>query len=133
MVLDKTAENKALIANFVETILVKGQFDKLSSFFEGDNYHQHNTVIADGLSGLGQALEAMAKQGIKMVYTTNHKVLGEGNFVLSISEGFFADKPTSFYDLFRVQNGKIVEHWDVMETIIPKEQWKNVNGKFGGL
>ena len=131
--LDKTAENKALIANFVETILVKGQFDKLSSFFEGDNYHQHNTVIADGLSGLGQALEAMAKQGIKMVYTTNHKVLGEGNFVLSISEGFFADKPTSFYDLFRVQNGKIVEHWDVMETIIPKEQWKNVNGKFGGL
>ena len=131
--LDKTAENKALIANFVETILVKGQFDKLSSFFEGDNYHQHNTVIADGLSGLGQALEAMAKQGIKMVYTTNHKVLGEGNFVLSISEGYFADKPTSFYDLFRVQNGKIVEHWDVMETIIPKEQWKNVNGKFGGL
>ena len=131
--LDKTAENKALIANFVETILVKGQFDKLNSFFEGDNYHQHNTVIADGLSGLGQALEAMAKQGIKMVYTTNHKVLGEGNFVLSISEGFFADKPTSFYDLFRVQNGKIVEHWDVMETIIPKEQWKNVNGKFGGL
>ena len=131
--LDKTAENKALIANFVETILVKGQFDKLSSFFEGDNYHQHNTVIADGLSGLGQALEAMAKQGIKMVYTTNHKVLGEGNFVLSISEGFFADKPTSFYDLFRVQNGKIVEHWDVMETIIPKKQWKNVNGKFGGL
>lgn len=131
--LDKTAENKALIANFVETILVKGQFDKLSSFFEGDNYHQHNTVIADGLSGLGQALEAMAKQGIKMVYTTNHKVLGEGNFVLSISEGYFADKPTSFYDLFRVQNGKIVEHWDVMETIIPKKQWKNVNGKFGGL
>lgn len=131
--LDKTAENKALVADFVDTILVKGQFDKLSSFFDGDNYHQHNTMIADGLSGLGQALEAMAKQGIKMVYTTNHKVLGEGNFVLSISEGSFADKPTSFYDLFRVENGKIVEHWDVMETILPKEEWKNTNGKFGNL
>lgn len=131
--LDKTVENKALVASFVDTILVKGQFDKLNSFFEGDNYHQHNTMIADGLSGLGQALEAMAKQGIKMVYTTNHKILGEGNFVLSISEGSFADKPTSFYDLFRVENGKIVEHWDVMETIIPKEEWKNSNGKFGNL
>jgi predicted SnoaL-like aldol condensation-catalyzing enzyme len=131
--LDKTEENKALVANFVDTILVKGEFNKLSSFFDGDNYHQHNTMIADGLSGLGQALEAMAKNGIKMVYTTNHKVLGEGNFVLSISEGSFAGKPTSFYDLFRIENGKIIEHWDVMETIIPKEQWKNSNGKFGNL
>jgi predicted SnoaL-like aldol condensation-catalyzing enzyme len=131
--LDRTVENKALVADFVDTILVKGQFDKLSSYFDGDNYHQHNTMIADGLSGLGQALEAMAKNGIKMVYTTNHKVLGEGNFVLSISEGYFADKPTSFYDLFRLENGKIVEHWDVMETIIPKEEWKNTNGKFGNL
>lgn len=131
--LDKTGANKELVANFVDTILVNGQFNQLSAFFEGDFYHQHNTAIADGLSGLGQALEAMAKNGIKMVYTKNHKILGEGNFVLSISEGTFADQPTSFYDLFRVENGKIVEHWDVMETIIPKAQWKNTNGKFGNL
>jgi predicted SnoaL-like aldol condensation-catalyzing enzyme len=131
--LDKTEKNKALVANFVNTILVKGEFDKLSSFFDGDNYLQHNTMIADGLTGLGQALEAMAKNGIIMVYSTNHKILGEGNFVLSISEGSFAGKPTSFYDLFRVENGKIVEHWDVMETIAPKEHWKNTNDKFGNL
>jgi predicted SnoaL-like aldol condensation-catalyzing enzyme len=30
-----------------------------------------------------------------------------------------------------VQNGKIAEHWDVIEPIAPKEQWKNQNGKFG--
>lgn len=131
--LAKTEENKALVADFVDTILVKGEFDKLSSFFDGDHYLQHNTMIADGLSGLGQALEALAKNGITMVYNTNHKILGEGNFVLSISEGSFADKPTSFYDLFRVENGKIVEHWDIMENIIPREQWKNSNGKFGNL
>ena len=131
--LDKTEKNKALVANFVNTILVKGEFDKLSSFFDGDNYLQHNTMIADGLSGLGQALEAMEKNGIIMVYSINHKIFGEGNFVLSISEGSFAGKPTSFYDLFRVENGKIVEHWDVMETIAPEEEWKNTNGKFGNL
>jgi len=131
--LSKTEENKALISSFVNTILVKGEFDKLSSFFNGDHYLQHNTMIADGLSGLGKALEEMASNGIAMVYDTNHKILGEGNFVLSISEGSFAGKPTSFYDLFRVDNGKIVEHWDVMETIIPQAQWKNSNGKFGNL
>ena len=129
--LDKTQENKALVADFVDTILVNGHFDKLAHFIEGDNYIQHNTQIADGLSGLNNALEAMAKQGTTMTYKTNHIVLGEGNFVLSVSEGGFGGKAVSFYDLFRVEAGKIVEHWDVIEPILPKQQWKNTNGKFG--
>lgn len=66
-----------------------------------------------------------------MTYTHLHKVLGEGNFVLTISEGTFGGKHVSFYDLFRVENGKIAEHWDVVEPILPKEEWKNNNGKFG--
>ena len=130
---DKTKRNKILVTDFVDAILVNGQMEKLGQFISGDNYIQHNTGIADGLSGLGAALEAMAKQGISMVYTKIHKVLGEGNFVLSVSEGTFADELTSFYDLFRVENGKIVEHWDVIEPIIPQEQWKNANGKFGNF
>lgn len=131
--IDKTETNKALVADFVNSILVKGEMAKLASFFDGDKYIQHNSQIADGLSGLGKALESMAKQGIFMKYNTVHKVLGEGNFVLVISEGTLAEQPTSFYDLFRVEDGKISEHWDVIETILPKEQWKNVNGKFGNL
>lgn len=131
--LNQTSSNKTLVQSFVQTILADGDMDKIGDFITGDNYIQHNPGIADGLSGLGQALEAMAKEGITMVYSKVHKVLGEGNFVLTISEGTFADQPTSFYDLFRVDEGKIVEHWDVMETIIPKDEWKNNNGKFGGL
>lgn len=129
----KTEVNKALIADFVETVLIKGDYHKMADFFDGDNYVQHNSAIADGLSGLTHAIEVMAEQGITMKYDKNHTVLGEGNFVLSISEGRFAGEPTAYYDLFRVENGKIAEHWDVMETIIPKEQWKNSNGKFGNL
>jgi predicted SnoaL-like aldol condensation-catalyzing enzyme len=128
--LDKTEENKALVKNFVNDILVNGKIEKLAGYFDDDNYIQHNPQIADGLSGLGKALEYMASQGITMKYDKVHKVLGEGNFVLVVSEGSFADKHTSFYDLFRVENGKIAEHWDVMETITPKDEWKNDNGKF---
>jgi predicted SnoaL-like aldol condensation-catalyzing enzyme len=47
-----------------------------------------------------------------------HKVLGQGNFVL-VSEGLFDGKPTPFYDLCRLEEGKQVEHWDVLETIPP--------------
>lgn len=128
--LDKTVANKQLVEDFVNTILVKGEMDKVGNFIEGDHYPQHNPDVADGLSGLGKALEAMAKQGIYMVYKDVHKVLGEGNFVLTISEGTFGGNATSYYDLFRVDNGKIVEHWDVMESILPESDRKNTNGKF---
>lgn len=128
--LDKTEANKALISDFVTTILMNGEMDKIGNYFDGDNYIQHNSNIADGLSGLGQAFEHMAKNGVEMKFDANHLILGEGNFVLSVSEGSFAGNPTSFYDLFRVENGKIAEHWDVMETILPKAEHKNTNGKF---
>ncbi len=131
--LDKTAANKALVSDFVNTVLVKGEYQKMSQFFSGDHYIQHNTMIADGLSGLGRAINEMTKHGITMTFSKVHKVLGEGNFVLTISEGEFGGEETSYYDLFRVENGKIAEHWDVMETILPKNQWKNTNGKFGNL
>jgi predicted SnoaL-like aldol condensation-catalyzing enzyme len=109
---------------------VNGKMDKLAGYFDGDNYIQHNPNIPDQLSGLGKALDEWAKQGITMKYDTIHKVLGEGNFVLVVSEGHLAGKHTSFYDLFRVENGKIAEHWDVIEPIAPKGSWKNNNGKF---
>jgi len=128
--LERTEANKSLVRSFVDDILVNGRLDKLAGYYDGDNYVQHNPHIADGLSGLGAALEAMAKQGITMKYDRIHRVLGEGNFVLSVSEGTFAGKHSAFYDLFRVESGKIAEHWDTIETIPPKEQWQNDNGKF---
>ncbi|WP_232541069.1 nuclear transport factor 2 family protein [Spirosoma endbachense] len=127
---DKTETNKALVKSFVDDILVNGRMEKLTGYFNGDSYSQHNPQIGDGLSGLGAALEAMAKKGITMKYDKIHKVLGEGNFVLVVSEGTFGGKPTSFYDLFRVESGRIAEHWDTIETIPAKAEWKNNNGKF---
>lgn len=128
--LNQTEANKALVRSFVDDILVNGRLEKLAGYYRGDEYVQHNPQIADGLSGLGAALEAMAKAGVTMKYDRIHRVLGEGNFVLVASEGTFAGKPTSFYDLFRVANGKIAEHWDTIETIPSRDQWKNDNGKF---
>lgn len=128
--LDKTQANKELVRKFVDDILVNGRMDKLAGYFDGDKYIQHNPQIGDGLSGLGAALQAMAKQGVTMKYDRTHKVLSEGDFVLAVSEGSFAGTPTSFYDLFRVENGKIAEHWDTLEMIPPRSDWKNNNGKF---
>lgn len=128
--LDKTEENRELIKNFLHDVMQGKAPEKTPSYFDGDIYIQHNAGIADGLSGLGAALEALGKQGIQMIYDTVHQVLAEGNYVLAVSEGSFGGVPTSYYDLWRIENGKIAEHWDVMETIAEKDTWQNQNGKF---
>lgn len=128
--LDKTEENRKLVENFLVDVMQNQHPEKTADYFDGDTYIQHNTSIADGLSGLGDALAAMAEQGIQMIYTTTHQVLAQGNYVLGVSEGTFGGAPTSYYDLWRVENGKIAEHWDVMETIADKSTWQNQNGKF---
>lgn len=128
--LDKTEENRKLVKDFLYDVMQGNHPEKTPDYFDGDTYIQHNTGIADGLSGLGAALAALAQQGIQMIYTTVHQVLAQGNFVLAVSEGTFGGAPTAYYDLWRVENGKIAEHWDVMETIADQTTWANDNGKF---
>ena len=128
--LGKTEENRALVEAFLVDVMQGKHPEKTPEYFKGDVYLQHNTGIADGLSGLGAALEALAANGIQMIYDRTHQVLAQGNFVLGVSEGTFGGEPTSYYDLWRVEDGKIAEHWDVMETIADRADWQNENGKF---
>ena len=127
---DKTEANRALVEAFLVDVMQGKHPEKTPEYFDGDAYIQHNTAIADGLSGLGAALDAMAAQGIQMIYDTTHMVLAEGDFVLGVSEGTFGGAHTAYYDLWRVEDGKIAEHWDVMATIPEASEWANGNGKF---
>jgi len=128
--LDKTAANKALVQNFVNDILLNHK-NNFTDFISATEYAQHNPAVADGLEGFGAALKYFAEQGLVMEYHKLHQIHAEGNFVLTVCEGKFGKgEATSFYDLFRVAGGKIVEHWDVIEPIPPKSEWKNTNGKF---
>lgn len=116
--------------NFLYDVMQGNNLDKTPDYFDGDAYIQHNTGIMDGVSGLNAALGTLAEQGIAMVYDQVHMVLARGSFVLAVSEGTFGGAPTAYYDLWRVENGKIAEHWDVMETIPGSSTWANRNGKF---
>lgn len=128
--LEKTSANKAMVKKFVDEVLIGGDMAKLTDYIN-PVYMQHNPGVGDGLEALGKAMAAMAKAGIPMSYEKNHAVLAEGNFALVVSEGKFKGKHSSFYDLFRIEDGKIIEHWDTIETIPPRSEWKHDNGKFG--
>jgi predicted SnoaL-like aldol condensation-catalyzing enzyme len=129
--IDKTARNREVVQSFVKEVLIHGKLEKLEQYISDESYTEHDPRIGDGLSALHSALSQPASNGgITIQYDRNHRLLAEGNFVLSVSEGFLEGVHSSFYDLFRVAAGKLVEHWDTTEAIPPRTEWKNDNGKF---
>lgn len=128
--LDQTTANKELVKNMMTDIFLGAHPEKITDYISTTQYIQHNPGVKDGLEGLGEALTQLAQAGMPMVYEKNHLILGEGNFVLAVSEGLFMNKKVAFYDIFRIENGRVVEHWDTIENLIPQEQAMNNNGKF---
>ncbi len=131
--LGKTASNKKVVETLMNEVFLNGKMDNLATLINPTKYIQHNSAVADGLDGLGAALKYFAENDMVMKYTKVHKILGEGNFVLTMSEGNFGKAPgdyVAYYDLFRLENNQIVEHWDVIQPIPEESSWKNQNGKF---
>ena len=125
-----TETNRQVVRAFVDGVLVHHQLEKLERFIDEGRFTQHNPHMADGISALRAALDGRCVTGFIPTYDRIHRVLAEGNFVLAVSEGSLNGAHSSFYDLFRVDSGKLVEHWDTIETIPPRSKWKNENGKF---
>jgi predicted SnoaL-like aldol condensation-catalyzing enzyme len=128
--LDKTEANKTLARALVEDLLMGKNPGKLADYLSSERYHQHNPDLKDGLAGLVEGLEHLASQGNLYRYTKIHQVLGEGDFVLVISEGQWSGGTHAFYDLLRFEGGKAVEHWDVIQPV-PVEGLANSNTMFG--
>jgi len=128
--LELTESNRSLVRSFVKLVLVEGNLDQLANFIDEQTFTEHNSRIDDGVSALRSALEVEEGGKRRIDYHRVHRVLAEGSFVLSVSEGNYAGAHCAFYDLFRLENGKVVEHWDTTEKIAPRDKWKNDNGKF---
>ncbi|MEM7211537.1 MAG: nuclear transport factor 2 family protein, partial [Pseudomonadota bacterium] len=125
----QTETNRALGRAFVETVLISRDLGKLDAFVATD-YAEHNPDMTDGLPALRTALESRSDDAPTTEYRVLHRVLADGCFVLSVCEGARAGVHTSYYDLYRIEGGLIVEHWDTVEKIAPRSEWKNDNGKF---
>ena len=122
-----TEQSRALVREFAQRVLQDADYSVLTDYISTETYLQHNPEAADGLDGFGAAAAKWAGQGKNLVYKTVHKVVAEGDLVLLQSEGEFGE-PVAYWDLFRVADGKIVEHWDVVAPI-PAEL-PHTNGLF---
>ena len=93
----------------------------LKSFETGDRkplatinpnkYIQHNLRVAEGLAGFRERLEALPKGAAKV---NTVRVFQDGNFVFAHTE-YNIGGPKVGFDIFRFEDGKIVEHWDNLQ------------------
>jgi predicted SnoaL-like aldol condensation-catalyzing enzyme len=85
----------------------------------GDTYIQHNPVLADGKDVLKQALTAWYK-GASREKIDIHHLSAEGDLVYVHTKAMHEGKVSSIIDIFRLENNKIVEHWDVIQAVPEK-------------
>jgi predicted SnoaL-like aldol condensation-catalyzing enzyme len=129
--LKETENNRRVIEAFVDDVLIHNQLDNLEHYINKSFYTEHNPHFSDDLSELHSSLSnSSSNEGITITYDKCHRILAEGNFVLSVCEGSYNNNHSSFFDLYRLESGSIVEHWDTTEVIPPLSEWKNNNGKF---
>ena len=121
--LDKTQENKDFVAIFVNEALIKEDFSVMGDFIKNGLYDQHNPMVKDGPKALQEVIAVSGLKNHKI-----HRIIGEGNFVLTQCEGLWNGKPQAIYDLFRIHNGAIIEHWDVIQEI--PDQMAHTNTMF---
>jgi len=113
-----TEDNRNLIKELIDKVFLSKQMDHFDQFVKVDSYAEHSPLMQ------------LSEKAKLMEYSNNHRLLAEGNFVLAVNEGSNNGVHTSFYDLFRLEKGRVVEHWDTTEKVPPKKEWKNSNGKF---
>ncbi|MFN3199936.1 MAG: nuclear transport factor 2 family protein [Bradymonadia bacterium] len=124
--LDKTEANKAVVREFIETCLIGRRFDRVTDFINSEKYLQHNAVVGDGLDAF---LKLADKEDDPLSYQSCFMMVGEGNFVATLNRARWEEQDLCQVDLFRLEDGKIVEHWDNSEPVPPREEWAN-SGKF---
>ena len=99
------------------------------AYINANHYTQHNLGVADGLAGFGAARSAL-KDFPEAAQVNTVRVFQDGDYVVAHTDyNFFG--PKIGFDIFRFENGKIAEHWDTIESILPEDKRQNVNGKFG--
>lgn len=111
-------------------------FDKLDASlvdtYYADGYIQHSPSIKDGKAGLKEAITGM-KQGKVSIDREVVRIIAENDLVFIQSRvSFGGGTPQIVGDLFRIENGKIKEHWDAMQEEVPKSQTKNGNSMIDG-
>jgi len=121
-------ENKKTVRALYEAALNKKDFDEASKYL-GSKYIQHNPNAADGPDGL-KGFIGFLKDKFPNNRSEIKRIFADGDYVIvhvhAVREP--GTRGNAIIDIFRLENGKVVEHWDVVQPI--PEKAANDNGMF---
>jgi predicted SnoaL-like aldol condensation-catalyzing enzyme len=121
-------ENKKTIAAFYDAVLNQKDFEKASQYL-GSRYKQHNPGAADGPEGL-KGFVGFLKDKFPNNRSEIKRIFADGDYVIvhvhAVREP--GTRGNAIIDIFKLENGKVIEHWDVVQPI--PEKAANDNGMF---
>jgi len=120
--------NKKIVVDFYDKAINQKDFDAASKYL-GSRYTQHNPNAADGPEGLKAFLQFL-KEKFPASRSEIKRVFADGDYVIvhvhAVREP--GTRGNAIVDIFKLENGKVVEHWDVVQPI--PEKAANTNGMF---
>lgn len=118
--------NKELVLTAITDVFINRDITAFDKYF-GDNYVQHNPNIPNGTDVLKQFIPSLPDN-----FKYEAGIITENNDIVMIHGRYenWNGKNMIAVDIFRIENGKIVEHWDVMQEEVPVELTANGNTMF---
>jgi predicted SnoaL-like aldol condensation-catalyzing enzyme len=110
--------NKKLVADFYQQLFGDKDLNAIDKYI-GDVYIQHNPALPDGKEALKQGAAQWFKGAPKEKIDIQH-LSADGNLVYIHTKSVRGPKTNSILDIFRLENGKIIEHWDIIQEVPEK-------------
>jgi predicted SnoaL-like aldol condensation-catalyzing enzyme len=124
----KLESNKQIVRGFYQAAFNDKDFAAASRYI-ADRYIQHNPSIADGVEGLEARLRVL-KGAFPELSVEVKRMVAEGDYVVAHVHAVRVpgQRGLAVMDTFRLEDGRLAEHWDVMADI--PEEALNTNGVF---
>ena len=119
-----------LVRSLAQDVLIGGRVDLLPQYVDAEHLAQHNPNLSDGLAAWRLALEATRngapRHSLPAPAPHPRRGLIRPPSAKAPSPASTLPSTTSTASA----NAKVVEHWDTIESVAPRSEWKNKNGKF---
>lgn len=122
--------NRHYITEYFTQTLIEGDYTGFRRYTDGQSFLQHSLDIADGIEEVIAFLEKLKAEGNGLEYDRIHRTVADGQFVLTHSEGRIGGARHAYFELWRVENGRLAEMWDAILPVPEDNEALHPHGIF---